>query len=212
MARNLRIKEVYFGWKDVERIYLRDEKRLDNNVGRRTDLNKHCVCLDQYTLMNATYAKSPFTAKTICEAISYLCLHLDAAFDKEQSFESEWHEYSFYCNMLDRAVTPRTNNTFCSNLALLKYQIAVHGLFVERLLCVKWKLNMKNITREKSIFKSILEYFKDWKEEIDTRKKNEQGGVRIIDAYFISTKTYDNLLTLVRGFFGICRIIVITIN
>ena len=54
----------------------------------------------------------------------------------------------------------------------------------------------------KLIFKSILEYFKDWKEEIDTIKNNEQGGVRIIDAYFISTKTYDNLLTLVRGFLG----------
>ena len=41
---------------------------------------------------------------------------------------------------------------------------------------------MENINREKSIFKSILEYFKDWKEEIDTIKKNEQGGARIIDA------------------------------
>ena len=73
--------------------------------------------------------------------------------------------------MLERAVTPHANNVLCSNLALLKYQVAVHGLFVERLLCARWKLNMENINIEKSIFKSILEYFKDWKEEIYTIKR-----------------------------------------
>ena len=133
---------VYFGWKDIERIYLREEKRLDSNVGRRTDLTKHCVCLEKYTLTNVTYAKSPFTEKSICEAIQYLCLHLNVAFDEAQSFESDWDKYSFYCNILERVVTSNTNNILCSNLALLKYQVAVQGLFVERLLCARWKLNM----------------------------------------------------------------------
>lgn len=60
----------------------------------------------------------------------------------------------------------------------------------------------ENINIEQSIFKSVVEYFKEWKEEIDVIKNNEQGGVRTIDAYFISTSTYTNLLTLVRVFLG----------
>ena len=75
----MRNNNVYFGWKDVERIYLREEKKLDSNVGRRIALTKHCVYLEKYTLMNVTYAKSPFTEKTICKAIQYLYLHLNVA-------------------------------------------------------------------------------------------------------------------------------------
>ena len=89
-----------------------------------------------------------------------------------------------------------------THIFFVKYQVAVHGLFVERLLCVRWKLNMENISIEKAIFKNIMECFKDWKKEIEIIKKNEKGCVRIIDAYFISTTTHNNLLTLVRVFLG----------
>ena len=61
MARNLRKSDVYFGWKDMETILLRDEARTTNKQKVRTDLNTNNVNLDQYTLMNATYAKAHFT-------------------------------------------------------------------------------------------------------------------------------------------------------
>ena len=47
LARSLRHKNIHFGWKDVERIYLRDEERMNNNISRQTELNKHYIYLDK---------------------------------------------------------------------------------------------------------------------------------------------------------------------
>lgn len=71
---------------------------------------------------------------------------------------------------------------------------------------------MENIDIDKSIFNSIMEYFKDQKEEMYIIKQNEQWGIRTIDAYYTSTSTYTNLLTLVRGSIGIYRSILLLLS
>ena len=66
-------------------ILLRDEARTTNKKKLRTDLNTNNVNLDQYTLMNATYAKASFTEKTICEVMNHLGVHFDIKLDWEKS-------------------------------------------------------------------------------------------------------------------------------
>ena len=52
-----------FGWKDIETVYIRDMDRVANNVGQRTDIVKHAIFLDKYTMMNASYTKQIFQKK-----------------------------------------------------------------------------------------------------------------------------------------------------
>ena len=52
-----------FRWTDIEIVYIRDMDRVANNVGQRTNIVKHAVFLDKYTMMNASYAKQFFSEK-----------------------------------------------------------------------------------------------------------------------------------------------------
>ena len=61
----------------METILLRDEARTANKQRQRTELNISNVNLDQYTLMNATYAKAPFINETICEVLKHLSIYLN---------------------------------------------------------------------------------------------------------------------------------------
>ena len=45
---------------------MRDNERVQKNKCRRTDVVRHAINLDKYTMMNAAYAKQPFSEKTIC--------------------------------------------------------------------------------------------------------------------------------------------------
>ena len=62
-TKNLRLYDINFGWKDVNTVYMRDEIRVTRGNGRRTDLTRVALCLDDFTLTNTTYTKQPFTSK-----------------------------------------------------------------------------------------------------------------------------------------------------
>ena len=62
-SRNSRNNGAMFGWKVVEDIYMRDHKRTDNNLGARTDIVKHAIALDSYTMMNAAYTRHVLSDK-----------------------------------------------------------------------------------------------------------------------------------------------------
>ena len=62
--RDFKIRTVSFGWRNVEIFFKRDEERVSLKKGRQTDIVKHKIHLDKYTLMNPTYAKQPFSGKT----------------------------------------------------------------------------------------------------------------------------------------------------
>ena len=63
--------------------------------GRRTNIEKYTIALDQYTIMNATYAKQPFSEKTICEVIEHLSVQLITKIPKYTMFPSQWHKFKF---------------------------------------------------------------------------------------------------------------------
>ena len=76
----------------------------------------------------------------------------------------------------------------------------MHGIFVERLLNRTWRVTRDNFERETDMFTNILEYFTTWKRNNVDKDGKESVSARILDSYRISTTTYRNLLTLVRGF------------
>ena len=60
-TRHLKLNKTHFGWKDVESIYHRDEDRVKMKELQRTTVTKETVSLDNFTMMNAAFAKAPFT-------------------------------------------------------------------------------------------------------------------------------------------------------
>lgn len=58
---------------------------------------------------------------------------------------------------------PRIDMLSISNLtsefALLKYQVTIYGIYIERLLNHRWTLTKHNIKEEEKIMKSIMSFF-----------------------------------------------------
>ena len=88
----------------MESIYLRDLGRVSNNVGPRTNIVKHAIYLDKYTMMNAGYTKQLFSEKTICESISYLSMMLQVKMSTDTVYESQWHKFTHHLNQLKKSV------------------------------------------------------------------------------------------------------------
>ena len=63
---------VPFGWNEIEKTLKRDTER----ISQRTDLTKHLVYLDNFTIMNAGYANKCFSDRTISEIIVHIALLL----------------------------------------------------------------------------------------------------------------------------------------
>lgn len=61
-----------FGWDKIECTFERDESRIQKGLPQRTDLNKHCVYMDNYTVMNTSYPKKCFSERTISEMVAYV--------------------------------------------------------------------------------------------------------------------------------------------
>jgi hypothetical protein len=180
--------------------FLRDEARQANKQKQRTDLNTSNVNIDQYTMMNATYAKAPFNDRIICEVLNYLSIHLNVKLDWGQQFASVWHKYHNHWLKLNCAINDKTTEHHKSNLILLGYQISVHDIFVERMLNVNWKITRENIEWESRVLTMILAYFTNWVDTNKINKGKEGANARTVESFCISLKTYKNLLTFVKGY------------
>ena len=56
-SKGLKHFGVEFVWKEMEPVLMRENIHMQNHEAKRTDLFKHDVGLDNYTMMNAEYAK-----------------------------------------------------------------------------------------------------------------------------------------------------------
>ena len=56
-SRNLRRHGVFFRWKSVVQIYDREFAREKKNQLKQSDITKNTIALDNFTMMNPTYAK-----------------------------------------------------------------------------------------------------------------------------------------------------------
>ena len=61
MVKNFKPNCLYFGWKQVEDIYLRDQAHFKNYSVRRTNCTKEIIVLDGYSMMNTTYTETIFS-------------------------------------------------------------------------------------------------------------------------------------------------------
>ena len=77
--------------------------RLAGIGAQRTDLSKHCVFLDNFTIMNASYAKKCFSEKTISDIISHVSVSMNVTLDFGMTFKSLSHKFMYYCNVLKLA-------------------------------------------------------------------------------------------------------------
>ena len=129
----------------MEQIFLRDEERAISNRGRGTDIVKHEITLDKYTLMNTTDVKQSFLEKIISEVISHLSVKLQIKIDTHIDFSSQWHKFDHMINELANGFTTRTSMIHKIAYAMLQYLVAVQSIFIKRILNRKLNLDRINI-------------------------------------------------------------------
>ena len=132
-TKNLKLNNVHFGWKELEIIFLRDGERFKKQNYKRKYIVKQTIYLDSFTMMNATYTKQPLTSKTIAEILSHLSLHCNIKFPTNENYKSEWHKFYKYTGMLQSSIEKKVTS-LTSQFSLLQYQVAIYGVYVERLL------------------------------------------------------------------------------
>ena len=189
-TRNLKMNDCHFGWKDVEAIYMRDENRALAGDFRRTDIVKQTICLDSFTMMNAAYAKHIFTSKTISEVLSHISTQVNVTLDTSKVYKSEWHKFSDHASTLEETIITKPTMNVTSQFALLKYQVAVYGIFIERFWNKYWKLTKDNIDEQEHVMKSIVKFLYDWRIEILLSNAQNALATNVGEKYFMSMKTY----------------------
>ena len=63
-------------------------------------------------------------------------------------YTSEWHKFNEYTLMLKPKIDMLSISNLTSEFALLKYQVAIYGIYIERLLNHRWKLIKHSIEEE----------------------------------------------------------------
>ena len=86
-------------------------------------------------------------------------------FDIGKKIASQWHKCMFYCSALKSKVTPTTPLQLKEYIAILEYQIAVHGIYIERFINKNWNLKRENLASEKEIITHVIRYFTEWKHQ-----------------------------------------------
>ena len=72
-------------------------------------------------MMNATYAKQPFTSKTLAEVFNHLSTMLNVKFDYIMTYSSQWHKFDDYLEELSNTKVSKIRPQLNGELALLKY-------------------------------------------------------------------------------------------
>ena len=149
---------------------------------------RQTISLDSFTMMNATYTKQSFTSKTIAEVLGYFSIKYNVKFQIGKEYKSEWHKFNELTQMLQPQIDKLSISNLTSEYSLLKYQVAIHGIYIERLLNKRWKLTNENIDEEETIMKSILSFFYDWRMEILLSNAKYAVTSKEGERYFIAKK------------------------
>ena len=99
-----------------------------------------------------------------------------------------WHKFDDYNSQLSTSKVTIYQPQLDGELALLKYQVAIFGIFVERLLNKNWKLTAQNIDREKSTMVLIMSFFNEWCLEVYGSNKKQNIENKVGEKHFISKK------------------------
>ena len=85
-------------------------------------------------------------------------------------------------------------------IAFLEFQLAVHKIFIDKMLNKNCWLTKENIDKETEEMKSNLECFEIWKKQVHEQKNKKQNWEKM----FMAEKTCSNLRIGCAGFF-LCK-------
>ena len=145
----------------METVFLRDEQRFKESNYKRTGIVQQTIYLDCFTMMNATYAKQPFTSKTIAKFLKYFSVTCNVNFPVTSVYPSEWHKFNSCINILKPAIDKMPITNLTSEFSLLQFQVAIYGIYIEGLLNHRWKFTRDNTVEEESVMTSIITFFND---------------------------------------------------
>ena len=155
--------------------------------------------------MNAIYAKQPFTSKTISEVFNHISTMFNVKLPYNNEYQSEWHKFNDFIERLSSSEISYVDSQLEGQLALLKYQVAIFGIFVERLLNKRWKLTSNNLQEEQQILYEIIGFFRNWNSANEETNKKNKVSKSIGEKICIAKKTNYNLISLVYGFLGYAK-------
>ena len=75
---------------------------------------------------------------------------------------SEWEQLMGFVYAIKKGSNNYLYKQVAAQVALLEYQIAVYGIFVEQLLNSRWRLTRSNVDSEKIILQTIYTFFSSW--------------------------------------------------
>ena len=72
--------------------------------------------------------------KTICESFSHQVMMLGTEISTEVVYQSQWHTFIDHWKQIYRNISIAGSDTSAPSIALLQYQIYIHGTYIERLI------------------------------------------------------------------------------
>ena len=127
--------------------------------------------------------------------------HVISEIDHSTCDMSQWHKFMKYWKQLDSKVLFDKTPEIKSSIHLLQYQITVFGIYITRLTNQRWRLTKDNIDKPSKTFEEIGTYFDDLLGQNSVVKERENIKESDVEKYCISLIIYNNIKTLVRGFF-----------
>jgi hypothetical protein len=173
----------------------------------RTTLNEQAVNLDNFSSMNASLAKAPFTEKTISEIMSHCAkvIRVKLNYEDKETLTGErlkkiLAELKQKCEALEVVTTENATMAKCaitirSDIAYLEFCVAVHRVYNQRFMNSSWKITLANIESEEAELKDALTYFEDWRVAASAYMKDEDNSVttRARGRFCLSPKTLKNM-------------------
>ena len=212
--------QVVFGWEQIEATYARQNKsRLELKLAPRGkgELCYQSVHLDGLTLMNASYAKSPFSNTTLSQLSTYcagqLCHDLNTTTEKR--------DITVYCRFMGYAKefrsalsdikTEKGKLTFeqkevLATVCILEYNTVMYSIFNERFLNAKWFLTLKNIDDEEKELKKSLQFICNWMmEKQQFLNQHPLLKNKAWEPHLLASKTYKNIRIGINGYLGYAK-------
>ena len=212
--------KVVFGWQQIEDTYDRQEinrRKFKHAPRGNEELCYQSVHLDGLTLMNASYAKAPFTKTTLSQLSAFCAEQLDINFDPK----SVKYGISVYSRFMGYAKTFREalsklktegvelttgQGEVLATICTLEFNTVMCSIFNERFLNRNWKLTPDNIVDEKKELETSLQFLCNWMMEKEQFMSiNPSLGVKSWEQHLLATKTYKNIRIGVSGFLGYAK-------
>ena len=142
--------------------------------------------------------------------MSYLAKELNLKINLNTEHASTWHKYHSITQSIVNQSDAQRDYLLIPAINLLQYQVAVYGVYIERLMNARWKPTPQNIDGEEAVLKLIMSFFYEWCEKEVTSKRDHKVPLRELESKYIPDKTHDNMNVMYKGSIEYARFIFVT--